>query len=230
MSWDKGLEATMKRMLTTLERKVDPSHAALLVVDMQNEWIGPDGYTAREGFDTTLINAVIPRIKRLLEKARKAGVPIIHIGMISSSENNWYLSDVWLEHFQRVGKGAYIKYPVCEKGALKSDFHPEVQPLPGEAVVLKHRFSAFINTDLDLILRSKGIRTLIISGIDTDICVGSTARHGFFLDYYIVFLRDCTATMSEEAHNSECRAIADFYGEVVDSEDAFRCWEKSRQR
>lgn len=229
MAIDKGLAASLERMLTTLERKVDPSHAALLVVDMQNEWIGPDGYTAKEGFDLTLINAVVPRIKKLLDKARKAGVPVIHIGQISSSENNWYLSDVFLEHFQRTHKGAFIKFPVCEKGSSMIDFNSELQPLPGEAVVFKHRYSAFMHTDLDLILRSKRIRTLIISGIDTDVCAGATARHGFLNNYYIVFLKDCTATTSEEEHNNELKAIANWYGEVVDSKDVFRCWEKSRQ-
>ena len=89
-------------------------------------------------------------------------------------------------------------------------------------------YSAFIETDLDLILRSRGIRTLIMSGVATDVCVEMTAKVGFLKDYYIVLLRDLTATVYEESHNHTLRNIDLFYGEVIDSSDVVKCWKKGR--
>ena len=89
----------------------------------------------------------------------------------------------------------------------------------------KHRYGAFTDTDLDLILRSKGIRTLIMSGVATNVCVETTAREGFMKDYYIVFLRDCTASTLEELHNNTLRNIDRYFGVVVDSSDIYQCWE-----
>ncbi len=100
-------------------------------------------------------------------------------------------------------------------------------PLPGEFVVRKHRYSAFVSTDLNLTLKSRDIRTLIMTGVSTNVCVESTARDGFMRDYYVVLLKDCTAASSEEDYNGTLRNIARFFGEVTDSSDVLRCWESS---
>jgi len=113
-------------------------------------------------------------------------------------------------------------------GSWGAEFYEGIKPLPGEIVIDKHHYSAFIETDLDLILRSKGIRTLIMSGVQTDVCVESTARYGFMKDYYLVFLKDCTSTTSEEIHNNTLRSIAMYFGEVVDSRDVIKCWEERK--
>jgi len=78
-------------------------------------------------------------------------------------------------------------------------------------------------------LRSKGIRTLIMSGVATNVCVETTSRDGFMKDYYIVLLKDCTAGTSEELHNNTLQNISRFFGEVVDSSDIIRCWQKSKK-
>ena len=223
-----NVQATLKNALMTLEKKVDPSHTALLVVDVQNDFCVEGGMWDREGMDIRLIQTMGPRLINLIDKARKAGLTIIYIQNIYSSENNWYLSDVWLEQAKRKSfgrrPGRYIEYPVCEQNTWKGDFYAGIKPLPGELVVKKHRYSAFVDTDLDLVLRSKGIRTLIMSGIATNCCVETTARDGFMKDYYIVFLKDCTTTFSEEMHNNTLKNIDLFFGQVVDSSEVLRCW------
>ncbi len=231
----KGLAAALERMLTTLERKVDPLHAALIVVDMQNDFCAKGGMFDREGRDLRMIQAMIPRLTNFIDKAREVELTIIYIQNIYTSESNWYLSDVWLEQAKRARKGSYIEYPVCERNSWGADFYTGIKPLPSEIVVNKHRFDAFQDTDLDLILRSKGIRTLIMSGVATNVCVETTARHGFVKDYYIVFPKDCTATsagelhIAEELHNNTLRNISRVFGEVVDSDDVIRCWEKFKK-
>jgi ureidoacrylate peracid hydrolase len=222
----KGLEITLARMLTTLKAKVDPSHTVLIIVDMQNDFCSKGGMMDREGLDIKLIQAMVPRLAKFIDKARAAKLPIIFIQAIYGTNENWYLSDVWLEQMKRTGKGKHIAYPVCQEGSWGADFCEGIKPLPEELVIQKHRYSAFVNTKLNTVLRSKGIRTLIMAGVATNICVESMARDGFMLDYYIVFLRDCTATTSEEMHNNTLANMARSFGEVVDSSAVAKCWEE----
>jgi len=96
--------------------------------------------------------------------------------------------------------------------------------LPGECIVTKHRYSGFINTDLDLILRAQGIQTLIMTGTATNVCVESTARDGFMLDYYIVFLGDCTGTGDRNLHEATLQNISGAFGVVCNSTDVSAHW------
>ena len=216
----------MGRMLTSLEAKVRPSHAALIVVDMQNDFLAEGGMMDKLGLDISPMQSMVPKLVNFIEKAREVALPIIYIQAIYASENNWYLSDVYLEQSLRRGKtrNVELEYPVCEKGSWNADFYNGIKPLPGEIVVQKHRYSAFVNTDLDTILRSKGIRTLIMSGVVTNVCVESTTREGFMRDYYIVFLKDCTAAYSAELHRNTLTNVGLHFGEVVDSIDVIKCW------
>lgn len=223
---DKGLQSAMSRMLKTLDQKVNPSHAAVIVIDMQNDWCESGGFMDREGLDRTRYLQIIPKIKRLLERAREIEVPIIYTRQITSSPYNWYLSDVSLEIYYRKRAKTVIEYPMCEKGSTLSEVYSALAPLPGDAVVEKYRYSAFVNTEFETILRSKGIRTLIVTGIGTPVCVSSTIRDGFMLDYYIVALSDCTNSMRPEQHEAELTLINEWFGEVVTSEDVLKCWSK----
>ncbi|MDP2931830.1 MAG: isochorismatase family cysteine hydrolase [Chloroflexota bacterium] len=223
---DKGIQAAMARMLNTVEKKVNPAHTALVVVDMQNDFLAKGGAFDKEGVDLSMMQAITPKLVKFIDSARAAGVTVVYIQSIYYAENNWFLSDVWLEHHIRTGKGKHYKYPICEKGAWGADFYGGIKPLPGEIIVNKHRYSAFIETDLDLVLRSRGIRTLVMTGVASDICVAMTAKVGFFKDYYIVFLKDLSATLSLEAHNNVLKDIDMFYGQVLDSSEVLKYWPK----
>ncbi len=120
---DKGLEAAAARMLATLESKVAPSHAALVVIDMQNDFCATGGMMDKEGTDVKLIQGMAPGLVDFIGHARKAGLPIIYVQAIYASENNWYLSDVWLEQMKRSGRGKHVEYPVCEEGSWNADFY-----------------------------------------------------------------------------------------------------------
>jgi len=220
----KDLAPVLARMLTTLEQKVNPKHTALVVVDMQNDYCASGGVFDKTGLNVRLMQGMAPVLSRFIEEARAAGLLIIFIRTVHISGHTYYASDVWLEHWNRTGKAAHLKYPLCEEDSWGADFHEGIKPLPGDFVVRKHRYSAFIDTDLELILRSKGIRTTIIGGVATDVCVEMTAKDGFMKDYYIVVVRDGTAAISEELHNNALRSIASHYGEVVDSGDILSCW------
>ena len=213
------IEAMSERMLTTLERKTDPSHTALIVVDVQNDYCAKGGALDEEGQDIRLIQVMVPRLLNFIRKAREVGLTIIYSRSVYSWEGGHYMSEAFFEQQTRWARGRYTEYPFCKQGSWGTDFYDGIAPLPEEVVVSKHRFSAFTDTDLDLILRSRGIRTLIMTGVTTNVCVETTIRDGFCRDYYIVLLNDCTAAVSEELHNNSVRTIELYFGEVVDSRD-----------
>jgi ureidoacrylate peracid hydrolase len=171
----------------------------------------------------------VPRLARLIEAARHAKVRCIWIRNVYNTGPNWYLSEVWLEHAQRRRRGAYLSIPVCEPNAWNGDFY-EIKPLPDEAIVTKHRYGAFESTDLDLVLRSQGIRTVVMTGVATNVCVETTARQAFLRDYYVVFTSDCTATYDSADHEATLRNIDAYFGEVVSATQVQACWQSEPAR
>jgi ureidoacrylate peracid hydrolase len=216
-------------MLSTLPDKVRPQHTAILLVDVQNDFCAEGGAMHREGRDVSLVQAMVPRLSNFIDAARAAGVKCVWIRNVYNTGPNWYLSEVWLEQAKRRRNGAYVQYPVCEAGAWNGDFYL-VRPQPDEAIVTKHRYGAFESTDLDLVLRSMGIRTVIMTGIATNVCVETTARQAFLRDYYVVFTSDCTATFTQREHDATLHNIDQFFGQVVRAEEVMACWQPAAAR
>ena len=210
-------------MLRMLNEKVRPEHAAVLIVDVQNDFCAEGGAMHGEGRDLSLVQAMVPRLARFLDAARGAQVPCVWIRNVYNTDPNWYLSEVWLEQATRRRKGLYVQRPVCQRDAWNGDFY-QVRPRPDEAIVTKHRYGAFEGTDLDLVLRSRRIRTVIMTGVATNVCVETTARQAFLKDYYVVFSSDCTATYSQAEHEASLRNIDDFFGQVATSDAIVTCW------
>jgi ureidoacrylate peracid hydrolase len=115
----------------------------------------------------------------------------------------------------------------CWEGTWGAEFYV-VQPLPGECHVTKHRFSAFINTDLDLILRSRGIKTIIMTGVATSGCVESTAWDGFMLDHYVVFVGDCAAQSVSPGRHEMTLKNMEHFGDVCTAADVEQIWAAQR--
>ena len=214
-----------RNLLTTLEEKVHPPHTALIVVDMQNDFCSPGGMMDNEGLDLSAVQAMAARLPALIESARRAGTLVVFVRNVYSTNDNLYLSDAWLEQALRRRGESYTNRMVCAEGSWEGDFYGEVHPLPGEPVVTKHRFSAFYNTDLDTILRAHGIRTLVMTGVATNVCVETTAREGFVRDYYIVFLSDGTACYSEDDQAATLRVIDGLFGQVSSVAEVAGIWD-----
>ena len=131
-------------------------------------------------------------------------------------------SAAWSWRNAGVGSG------VCRKDTWGSEF-TGVAPLPGEPIVIKHRYSAFINTRLDSVLRTLKIENLIMTGVSTNICVESTARHGYMLDYNIVFLSDCTAAYSQErTRDISLYNMRTHFAIVATSDDVVGAWKTAK--
>ncbi len=216
-------------MLSTLAEKVHPEHCAVLLVDVQNDFCADGGAMHKEGRDLSLVREMIPRLAHLVEAARAAQVRCVWIRNVYNTGPNWYLSEVWLEQAKRRRNGAYIDYPVCGPGEWNGDFY-HIRPRPDEVIVTKHRYGAFEGTDLDLVLRSQGIRTVVMTGVATNVCVETTARQAFLRDYYVVFTSDCTATFMQAEHDATLHNIDQFFGQVASAEEVIGCWQPAAAR
>ena len=197
-----------------LQKKVDPAHTALVVVDMQRDYCCSGGILTRMGFDITPVQALAPRLAGLVDQARKAHVPVIHLKMAILPELR---SPALTEHYRRSG----LERPLDPS---LSEFF-EVVPRPGDIVIQKYRYSGFVSTYLERYLRANGVQTLVITGVATNVCVESTARDGFMRDYSVVIPRDMTEGTSPEAKQWSLETLGNFFAEIVASDDLLRCWE-----
>ena len=205
-----------------LESRVLPPGCALVVVDVQNDYCHDNGALNQFGRSVSDIRRMVPRLKEVVEKARQTRVPVIHVRM---ANNELTKSDAYLEHrSRRSGRDRQV----CEEGTWGADFY-EIKPEPGESVVTKHRYSAFVNTNFETILRAQGVRTLILGGVTTDVCVESTARDAFMRDYHVLFLSDCTGVDDPRVQEAVLERINRYFGRVVSSAEVIEAWDRRRK-
>jgi len=221
------IEVFGKRVYSTLEEIVDPKHTALLIVDVQNDYCARGGAFDRYDMDLSLTEAMIPNLVRFVDEARGRGLKVIFIEM-STLPNGDNMSPSWLHHLVR-DRGEAAKRPrippdeIVIEGTWGAQTIDALRRRPEEPLVKKARSNAFCNTNLDQILRSNGIETVIVTGVVTQGCVDSTARDASFRDYYVVILRDCVASPSRELHEAALKIQESRY-DVVTSRDVVRAW------
>ena len=196
-----------------LRAKLNPDSTALIIIDMQKDFCCEGGSFHRRGFDIRPAQILAGRLNSFLEKARKSLKHIIHLKMVKLPE---LVSPVVNEHYSR------LEIERSYDPAL-ADFYGVI-PRNGDVIIPKYKYSGFLSTYLDHFLRSKGIATLIITGLATNVCVESTARDGFMRDYYIVIPSDLTEGTSEEAKKSSLLNLDTFFGEVVTSTEILESW------
>lgn len=185
--------------------------SALLVIDMQQFFLDPQSPSYTCGG-----LAILPTLARLISTFRENGRPVIytrhvhHPDHIDSGIMGWW----W--------KG------MCVEGTPESEIHRDLAPLPAEKVVLKHRYSAFYNTDLETILRCLKIEDLVITGIMTNMCCESTARDAYFRDYRVFFLADGTGSINEEMHLASLLNLAFGFAHVTTADQIFEDLQRLR--
>jgi ureidoacrylate peracid hydrolase len=204
-------------MLTTREEKVSKDNAALIIIDVQNDFCHREGASSLNRSDTSPCIEMVPRLVKLIDAARAADVPVIFVRAI---HNDWTTSAA--RKAQRDANNQQVL--TCWEGTWGAEYYL-VQPLPGECQVIKHRFSAFIGTDLDLILRAQGIKTIIMTGVATSGCVESTARDGFMMDYNLVFVGDCAAQGVSPGRQEMMLLNMSHWGDVCNAADIIDIWE-----
>ena len=201
------MEENLKKLLT---ERIRNTKTALIVVDVQNDFCHSQGAISKRNVDLSNVrNKVVPALISFIAKCREAQMPVVFVKTVHS---DWTNSPSWLG---RMG-GTVSKIPICAAGTHGAEFYG-VEPTPGDFIVTKHRYSGFVGTDLNLVLRSKGIETVLLTGVATNVCVETTARDAFNLDYHVIFVEDCCGAYSPEEHAATLNNISKYFGIVADS-------------
>ena len=219
------IEVAGKQVFTELSEILDPSHTALLIVDMQRDFCCAGGSFDRLGVDLSMYPPVIERIGELLEGARQAGVLPIFILMTvlpnRASESPAQIRFNLRLHDGHHGQAEPLAYTV--DGSEGQKLVPGLEPRDGELVVKKYRSSAFWGTNLALLLRSNGIKSVVVSGCTTEGCVESTARDAMFSDYYVVLATDAVGSDDRKQHDASMYLMARRF-DLATSEDIRKHW------
>ena len=177
--------------------RVSAGDTAVIVIDMQNAYASAGGYVDKAGFDVAPAAAVIDKIARVLDTARAAGMPVIYlqngwdadyVEAGTSASPNWHKSNA----LKTMRARTELAGELLARGGWDYELVDALTPQPGDIRLHKTRYSAFFNSQLDSVLRSRGIRTLVFVGIAGNVCVESTLRDGFHLEYFGVMLEDAT--------------------------------------
>jgi ureidoacrylate peracid hydrolase len=203
----------MQEQRETLNSLVDPQHTAVLVVDVQL-WF------TRERPEPMFppVDGVLARLRDFVDAARSTGVQVVRIQNVIPDE---VYSPVWQRQFRARGATGSSLTPESWGTA----FLPGFEPLPGDLHVTKPRYSSFFGTSLETILRSRGVQTIIVGGLTTDVCVSSTSRDAFQREFNVVTLDDCTAEVTRARHESGLATLAANFGMVCSSDEVLQAWQ-----
>lgn len=215
---------------TTLEELIDPVHTAVVVVDAQNDFCKEGGHAHKSGRDLSGYPETIKNISRLIEEARRAGVLVVYTQNTTlpnhasdSAEFIRYLIKHWAH-------GDPKKIPsITLEGTWGEEIVDELKPTDGDVVVKKNRTSGFIQTNMDLVLRNHGIKTLVVTGFVSNGCVLATAGDGQCFDYFNVVAKDCINSTRKDLHEHAMK-VMEYRFDTFTSDLIIEVWRNKTQR
>lgn len=183
---------------------------AMLVIDVQVDFVAPDGFCAAHGADLSTMPAAIARIREAIALARRAAMPVCFVRLETRADTD---SPALLRLMARQGRvGAHA---LCRAGTRGADYWA-IAPQPGDGEIIKSRYDAFLETGLDAWLRRQGAQAIVVCGVSTDCCVDATARAAFLRDYDVLVLADACAAGTPEHHAAALSSLSRHVATVCD--------------
>lgn len=199
---------------------LEPGRCLLAVIDVQNDFCHPEGAFARMGHDVGMAKAVVPNIREALDLARAASVPRVVVRVVHSE---WTDDPVWAARGMAGEVLDLPRVPVAREGTWGAEPF-ELEPDSEARVLIKHRYSAFVHTPLELHLRAAGASTIVLAGVATNVCVHATARDALHAGFLPVVLEDGTAAHRIEDHRRALDDVRGFIGRVATVGDLREAW------
>jgi nicotinamidase-related amidase len=205
--------------IADLSDMVDPTNTALVVVDVQVDFASVEGVIGRHGVDMSEAEAAVDRIEEMISAARKAGVAVAFMRVMTRPETDTNAMKTWMAR-----RGTPDDGGICRVGSGGEDYY-RVQPQPGDIEIEKLQYDSFHNTDLDARLRALGIDTLVIAGISTECCVDATASAAFHRDYHVFVVSDGCAAFGGTIHQDALMTLQTHYGLLAKSAAVIAAWQ-----
>lgn len=198
----------------------DIARSALVIVDMQNDFLHPEGGFGRRAranpdsrIDMAFLGSTIPNARKLIDAFRGAARPVVYIAHVLKEDYSDAAFPYW-----RSGTHA-SRHDFLIEGSWGARIVDELAPEKDEPVVVKKGFGGFHHTALDTILRNHGVTTCVVCGVTTCICVSTTIRGGTELNYRMLIAKDAIAEAQREAHDAELKIFQRCFGDVLTSDE-----------
>jgi ureidoacrylate peracid hydrolase len=170
------------------------------------------------GGDVSGIQAAVQRLNPFIQKAREIGMMVVWTRSVLAAGK--------IRPSHRFRRSSTGDIPIAREGSDGVNWYSGiVKPLPNEYIITKRHYDAFEDTELDLLLQSNGIKTLILTGFTTNVCVETTARHGYIKGYWIILVSDCTDAPTQREYESAIFNIEKYFGKVATSSEIVETWE-----
>lgn len=207
-----------------LEAMARPEHSALIVIDPQYDFCSEKGALAeRFDFDMKDIQEAVPRLNDFIKECRAHEIPVVWVREVFADDrmrNN---------HKALWGSGEDIW--LIKEGSHGIDWYEGmIPPLSDEPVITKWQYDGFEDTDLTLLLQSRGIKTLLMTGFTTNVCVETTARHGYIKGYHIVLVKDCTGSTTPAEHDAAVFNMGTYFGIAANASEVLSTWTETSAR
>jgi nicotinamidase-related amidase len=182
---------------------LDPTATALLVIDLQVDFLSPDGYFARSGYDPSSLRAIIPNVNAVIAVAREAGCTIVYTRQGYRAD----LADMTPYELWRRRRAGLDGTKALVRGSLGYEIAPEIDVRPSDIIIDKTANGAFTHTDLEHVLRARGITHLLFAGCTTDVCVHTTLREAQDRNFQNLLIEDACASGDLYAHQAAIHMV-----------------------
>jgi ureidoacrylate peracid hydrolase len=211
-----------KEPLVSLHDVLAPGRTALLVIDLQNDFIHPAGWAARHGADCRQVRRVVPFVNQIVLDARRAAARIAYVLMEHGP-------DIDLPNYRaRYAERGMEDDILCRAGGWGAALDDAISPPQADDIVIRrHNYDGFANTALDGLLRGRGVETCVATGVVTNLCVQTTIHHAFALGYYVAVASDCVAATTSEAHEAALDTFRRFFGPVLPAREIANVWQRA---